>query len=441
MDQFFKISARKSSLGTEVMGGLTTFLTMAYIVAVNPTILSSVGIPFNAALTATCLGAAIMTIVMGLIANRPIALASGMGINAVVAYTLCLGQGVDWRVAMACVFLEGLIILLLVLCGLREAIMKAIPTSLRHAIGIGIGLFIAFIGLKGGNVIVANSSTYITLGDFTSSTVIVALVSIALAAILHARNVKGGLLISIVVATIVGIPLGVTQLPTSLDFGLDFSCFAAPFQTTDSGTIALVQVFVQPILLLFVFSMLMSDFFDTMGVALAVARQADFADENDNVANIRSILTIDSAAAMVGGFTGASSITCYAESVSGAAAGARTGLSNIVVGVLFLFCAFLGPIFGMVSSAATCGALVVVGFLMMAEIVNIDWHDPALAFASFIVIIGIPFTYSITNGIGLGFLFYVVVRIFQGKAREIAPLMWIAAAAFLASFILIPLLG
>lgn len=440
MDRFFKISARGSSIGNEVVGGLTTFLAMAYIIAVNPSLLGpdGAGMPFDAALTATCFGAALMTIAMGLIANRPIALASGMGINAIVAYTLCgaTGVGVDWRVAMAVVFLEGIVILLLVVCGLRKAIMEAIPVGLRRAIGIGIGLFIAFIGLKGGMVIVSDASTVLALGDLASPTCIVALVSILLAVVLQALNVKGGLLISIIGATIVGIPLGVTLLPSEWNFGLDFSAFAAPFQTDPStGTMAIAQVFLQPALLLFVFSLLMSDFFDTMGTVVAVGEQGEFVDKNGDVKDIQPILAVDSAAAAVGGFVGASSITSFVESTSGAAAGARTGLSNIVVGVLFAVFAFFSPVIGMVSSAATCGALVVVGYLMLTDIASIDWSRIEIAFPAFLTIVGIPMTYSITNGIGLGFISYCIIKVVQGKAGEVKPLMWVAALAFLIMFI------
>lgn len=438
MDKFFKISERGSSVSDEIIGGLTTFLAMAYIIAVNPSMMEAAGIPFNAALTATCLGAAIMTIAMGLIANRPIALASGMGINAIVAFTLCLGEvAVDWRVAMAVVFLEGIIILILVLCGLRKAIMDAIPVGLRRAIGIGIGLFIAFIGLKGGGLISADESTLIALGELSSPICIVALVSIALAVILQVLNVKGGLVISIIVATIVGIPLDVTPLPTEWSFGLDFSAFAAPFQTDPaSGNMAIIQVFVQPVLLMFVFSLLMSDFFDTMGTVVAVGEQGKFVDKKGDVEDVQPILMVDSAAAAVGGFLGASSITSFVESTSGAAAGARTGLSNIVIGVLFIVCAFFAPIVGMVSGAATCGALVVVGYLMMTDVGEIDWKSIESAFPAFITIVGIPMTYSITNGIGMGFISYCIIKVAQGKAGEVKPLMWVAALAFLLMFVL-----
>lgn len=435
MDKFFKISARGSTVSTEIIGGLTTFLAMSYIIAVNPAMMQAAGMPFNAALTATCVGAAIMTIAMGVFANRPIALASGMGINAIVAYSLCLGLGVDWRVAMGVIFLEGIVILLLVLCGLRKAVMDAIPIALRRAIGIGIGLFIAFIGLKGGGFIAADESTLIALGDLTSPPAIVAAISIVIAIVLTALNFKGGLLISIVAATIVGIPLGVTPTITDFSFAPDFSAFAAPFQMTPDGALALAEVLVQPVLLLFVFSLLMSDFFDTMGTVVAVGERADFVDEKGDVEDVQPILIVDSAAAAFGGFIGASSITSFVESVSGAAAGARTGLSNIVIGIAFIVCAFLAPVIGMVTSSATCGALVVVGYLMMTEIGSIDWSDITSAFPAFMTIVGIPMTYSIANGIGLGFISYCIIKVVKGEVRDVKPLMWVASAAFLASFI------
>ena len=435
MDKFFKISARGSTVPTEIIGGLTTFLAMSYIIAVNPAMMQAAGMPFNAALTATCVGAAIMTIAMGVFANRPIALASGMGINAVVAYSLCLGLGVDWRVAMGVIFLEGIVILLLVLCGLRKAVMDAIPVALRRAIGIGIGLFIAFIGLKGGGFIAADESTLIALGDLTSPAAIVAAISIVIAVVLTALNFKGGLLISIVAATIVGIPLGVPPAITDFSFAPDFSAFAAPVQMTPDGALAIAEVLVQPVLLLFVFSLLMSDFFDTMGTVVAVGSRADFVDEKGDVEDVQPILIVDSAAAAFGGFVGASSITSFVESVSGAAAGARTGLSNIVIGIAFIVCAFLAPVIGMVTSSATCGALVVVGYLMMTEIGAIDWSDITSAFPAFMTIAGIPMTYSIANGIGLGFISYCIIKAVKGEARDVKPLMWVASLAFLASFI------
>lgn len=436
MESFFKIKERGSTVQTEVIGGLTTFLAMAYIVAVNPAILMDAGVPFNAALTSTCIGAAIATIAMGLIANRPIALASGMGINAVVSYGMCASLGLDWRVAMAVVMLEGVVILALVLSGFRKAVMDAIPLDLRQAIGIGIGLFITFIGLKGAGLIVADDSTFISLGTLTSPAAIVALIALVVAIVLTIIKVPGALLISIVVAVIIGLPLGVTPIPTSWSLGLDFSAFAAPFQPVD-GMMAVVQVIIQPALWLFVFSLLMSDFFDTLGTAVAVGKEANFVNKEGDVEDIQPILTVDSASAILGGFLGASSITCFVESTSGAAAGARTGLSNIVVGAMFLVCAFLAPLFSMVSGAATCGALVVVGFLIMSDVGSINWGSPELAFPAFLIIVGIPFTYSITNGIGLGFISYVLLMLARGRVREVKPLMWVATLAFVAMFVFV----
>ncbi|MGI6220823.1 MAG: NCS2 family permease [Coriobacteriales bacterium] len=436
MEKFFKIKERGSTFGREIVGGLTTFLAMAYIIAVNPSMLVQAGMTFEAALTATCFGAAIITILMGLLANRPLALASGMGINAIVTFTICMGMGEDWRVAMGVVVVEGVVILILVLAGLREAIMKAIPVDIRLAIGIGIGLFIAFIGLRGGGLIASSESTIVTVGDFTSPAGIVSIISILIAVILFAMNVPGSLLISIVAATIIGIPLGVTVIPTEWNFGLDFSAFAAPFQTDpNTGHMAIVRVFLEPALLMSAFMLLMSDFFDTMGTVVAVGKQGEFVDEEGNIDNMGTILAVDSIGAIVGGFLGASSLTTFVESTSGAAAGARTGLSSVFVGLLFIVFAFFSPIVGMVSGSATCGALTVVGFLMMTSIADINWSKIQYAFPAFITIIGIPFTNSITNGIGMGFISFVIIMVATGKIREVKPLMWVASAAFLVMFI------
>lgn len=439
MESLFKIKARGSSVSREVVSGLTTFLAMAYIAAANPAILAEVGVPFQAALTSTCLGAALMTIVMGIASNRPLALAPGMGVNAVVAFTVCIGMGVDWRVAMAVVFVEGVAILILVLCGLRRAIMEAIPADLRLAIGIGIGVFVALIGLRGGELVVSDPSTLITIGNLASPACIVSIVSIAVAAILHALRVPGSLLISIAIATAIGIPLGVTNVSGEWTYGLDFSAFAAPFQTDpDTGAAAILTVAMKPALILAAFSLLMSDFFDTTGNIIAIGRQGEFVDSKGEAdkKDVQSILVVDSTAAAVGGFLGASSITVFAESVVGVAAGARTGLSSIVAGVMFALLAFLAPLVGMVPGSATCGALTVVGYLMMTSIRDIDWGRIELGFPAFMIVVGIPFTYSIADGIGLGFLSYVVIMVFTGRVREVKPLMWGAAVAFLIMFAL-----
>ena len=409
---------------------------MAYIIAVNPSLLAAAGVPMNAAVTSTCVGAGIMTIFMGLFANRPLACASGMGINAVVAYTLAALNGADWQVSMAVIFVEGCAILILVLCGLREAIMDAIPVSLRHAISVGLGLFIAMIGLADGGIIVANESTMVSFGDVTSPTFLVGLISIVATVILYSMNIKGSILIGIIIAVLCGIPLGVTQMPSGIVSALDFSSFGAPFMADSTGTVAVVKVLTTPILLVFAFSLMMSDFFDTMGTAMAVAKQGEFLNEDGTVENIREILIADSAAAAVGGLLGASSITTFVESASGAADGGRTGLTSVFTGILFILAAFFAPVISVVSSAATCGALVIVGFLMMTDVVDIDWTDLLEGFPAFMVIAGIPLTYSISNGIGMGFIAYVIVALVTGRGKKIKPLMWVATAAFVVYFLL-----
>ncbi|QUC02137.1 NCS2 family permease [Atopobium sp. oral taxon 416] len=437
MEEFFKLKERDSSVAQEARAGLTTFLAMAYIIVVNPGLMVIAGVPVNAAVTATCIGAGIMTILMGLFANRPVACASGMGINAVVAFTLTAMTDGDWHASMAVVFVEGVAILLLVLCGLREAIMDAIPIPLRHAISVGLGLFIAMIGLKDGGIIVANDSTMVALGQVMSPTFVVGVISIVATLILYVAEVPGSLLLGILIAVIAGIPLGVTQAPTGVVSPLDFSSFGAPFQTDANGIAGIVKVLTTPVLLVFAFSLMMSDFFDTMGTAMAVAKQGDFLNKDGSVENIKEILIVDSAAAAVGGFIGASSITTFVESSSGAADGGRSGLTSVFTGILFIIAAFFAPLISVVSSAATCGALVMVGYLMMNDVVDINWTDITEAFPAFMIIAGIPMTYSISNGIGFGFITYVIVSLIAGKAKDIKPLMWISAIAFLIYFLIV----
>ena len=437
MDKFFKVKERGSSTGRELRAGLTTFLAMAYIIAVNPPLLEAAGIAPAAAVTSTCVGAGIMTICMGLFANRPLACASGMGINAIFAFTLASVAGGDWHAASAVVFIEGIAILLLVLCGLREAIMDAIPVSLRHAISVGLGLFIAMIGLKDGGIIVANADTMVALGDVFSPTFIVGLVSLVATIVLYALNVKGSLLLGIIIAVIVGIPLGVTQMPSAIVSGLDFSSFGAPFLTDEQGVMGIAKAVTNPTLLVLAFSLMMSDFFDTMGTAMAVAKQGEFLNEDGSVEDIKQILIVDSAAAAVGGLTGASSLTTFVESASGAADGGRTGLTSITTGVIFIIAAFFSPLISIVSSATTCGALVFVGFLMMTDVVDIDWTDLLEGLPAFLIIAGVPFTYSISNGIGFGFIAYVLVAAVTGKLKKVKPLMWVAFLAFIVYFLVV----
>lgn len=435
MDKFFKTAERGSSVAQELRAGLTTFLAMSYIIALNPLILSDAGVPISATITSTCFGAGIMTILMGLFANRPLALASGLGINSMIVVATSAYCGGDWRAAMGVIFLEGVVILLLVLCGLRQAIMDAIPLSLRHAISVGLGLFVAMIGLANAGIITGDGGTLVALGEVTQPTFIVGAISIVATIVFAAFDIKGSLLLGILVAVVCGIPLGVTQAPAGVLSIPDFSSFGAPFQADAAGTMGIVKVVTTPALLVLAFSLMMSDFFDTMGTALAVAKEGEFVDNEGNVENMREILIVDSCAAWVGGLLGASSITTFVESTSGAADGGRTGLSSIFCGLFFIICAFFAPVIAVVPGAATCGALVYVGYLMISEVTEIDWHDMLEGLPAFLTVAGIPMTYSISSGIGLGFIGYVVVAIATGKAKTVKPLMWLASIAFVLYFI------
>jgi AGZA family xanthine/uracil permease-like MFS transporter len=443
MEKFFKFGERGTTFKTEVVAGITTFMTMAYIIFVNPGILSAVfgdaaGDWIPALATATALGAALMCIAMGLISNRPLALASGMGLNAVVAFSIVLGAGVPWQVGMSVIFVEGIVILLLVMTGLREAIMHAIPINLKRAIGVGIGLFITFIGLVDGGLVTANSATLVQLGDFSKPAVWVTLIGLVAIFAFMALKVKGSILWGILVAAVSALLFKVTSLPTGLVAPLDFRTFFAPFQTPEgTSSIALLQVFT-PTMLLFVFAVMLTDFFDTMGTVLSIGEQAGFVDDKGQVPGIRNILAVDSAAAAVGGLFGASSITTYIESASGVAEGGRTGLTAVVTGLLFALTAFFSPIIAMVggSTSITAGALIVVGFLMMTNIKDIPWTDFENAFPAFLTIVGIPLTYNISYGIGLGFISYVLIKLLNRKAGEIHWLMYVVSALFVVDFVL-----
>jgi len=465
MDKFFKFAERETDLKTEIIAGITTFMTMAYIIFVNPGILSAAGVPFAGAATATALGAALMCLCMGLVTNRPFALASGMGLNAVVTFSVIGFQqaNVPWQVGMSVIFVEGLIILVLVLTGLREAIMNAIPIDLKRAIGVGIGLFITLIGLNEGGIIAPNSATLISLGDFTQKYVWVALIGLIAILVFMALKVKGDILWGILVATVAALLLGVTKLPTAFVGAPDFSTFFAPFQGGVKGGLPILQIFT-PVLLLSVFAIMLTDFFDTMGTVVAVGEQAGFVDKDGKVPGIKGILTVDSIAASVGGLFGASSITTYIESAAGVAEGGRTGLTAIVTGVLFAAAAFIAPIVGMVgggfdiTNAAhfgqltgagftvpegayymypiTAGALIVVGFLMMRTVREIPWTNLEEAFPAFLTIVGIPLTYNISYGIGLGFISYVLIKVFHGKVKDVHPLMWVTSVAFAITFVM-----
>jgi AGZA family xanthine/uracil permease-like MFS transporter len=428
-DSYFKLSERGTNIGTEVRAGVTTFLVMAYIIFLNPLILSNMFpegaerdafIP--AAAAATALLAGLLTIVMGLAANYPIALAAGLGINAIVAFTLVLGLGLSPAGAMGVIVLEGLIVLVLVIVGLREAIMNAVPLPLKRAIGVGIGLFILFIGfVDGGLIIPGNPIVAFNFPVETQTWVFV--LGLALTIVLFVLKVRAALLISIIVMSIVAYVLGLTTVPENLSFVPDFSTLGQ-FNVTEVWELGFL------VASLTIFSIMLTDFFDTMGTATAIAEQAGLAKPDGQVPGINRVLLVDSFAAAAGGAAGISSNTSYIESAAGVAEGGRTGLTSVVVGILFVLAVLVTPLASMVPFAATGPVLVVVGYLMATLIKDIDFGDVEVGIPALLAITLMPLTYSITVGIGAMFVTYVLIKAVRGKFGEVHWLMWVVAVAF-----------
>jgi adenine/guanine/hypoxanthine permease len=443
---FFRFSERGTNLRTEVVAGLTTFMTMAYIVFVNPSILGTegTGLSVSGVFFATCIAAAAASIAMGLVANFPVALAPGLGLNAVVAFALILGQQLPWQTAMAVVIVEGLLVTILVLTNLREAVMNAIPLSLKFAIAVGIGLFIAFIGLKNAGMVTADPVTYLRLGDFTQGPVLLAIFGLALTLALVARGFRGGIIVGILLTGALGMVFGIVQLPSGVvDFRFDTS-------TIGGGVLALpdaLRLSLVPI----IFALFMTDFFDTMGTVIAVGQEGKLLDEEGRPPGLRRILLVDSLAAVGGGATGASSVTSYIESGSGVAEGGRTGLKSVVVGVLFLLALPFSPLISVIGgsvpipnpeggqdilvSPVTAPALIVVGFLMMTAVRFIPWERADEAIPAFLTILTLPLTFNISYGIGFGFISYVLIKLARGKPGEVHPLLYGVAALFALAFL------
>ncbi|PJJ70173.1 AGZA family xanthine/uracil permease-like MFS transporter [Sediminihabitans luteus] len=465
VDRYFKITERGSTVGREVRGGLVTFFAMSYIIILNPLILGGVpdmngetlGGPDGMAKIAavTALVAGLLTIAMGVVANFPLALAAGLGINALIAYQVVGAGNVTWADAMGLVVIEGIIILVLVLTGFREAVFRAVPVELKTAISVGIGLFIAFVGFVNGGFVSPGGGTPLELGASGSLAgwpVLVFVIGLALAIVLSVRKVRGALLIAIAAATVLAVILESTlsigtssednptgwhlnapAVPDSLVAVPDFSLLGQ-FSLLGSferiGAVAVV---------LLVFSLLLADFFDTMGTMVAVGGEAGLLDEEGNPPNTRRILVVDSVAAIAGGAASVSSNTSYVESATGVGEGARTGLASVVTGCAFLLSTFLAPLVGLVPEEAATPALVFVGFLMMTQVTGIRWTDWEIAIPAFLTIVLMPFTYSISVGLGAGFIAFVLIKVAVGKARAIHPLMWLAAAMFVVYFTIGPI--
>lgn len=449
MNNFFGFAERGTNLRTETIAGLTTFMTMAYIVFVNPTILGTqgTGLPITGVFFATCVAAAVASITMGLVANFPIALASGLGLNAIVAFTLILGLGLSWQQAMAVVVVEGILVTVLVLTNLREAVLNAIPLSLKFAIAVGIGLFIAFIGLKNGGIVIQDPATYVRLGDVTQGPVLLALFGLIVTLALVARGMRGGILAGILITGIAGMIFGIVPLPERIvDFRFDTS-------TVGGGLLAVPQV-LQLSLIPVIFALFMTDFFDTMGTMIAVAQEANLLDEEGRVPEAKHVLLVDSLAAAFGGAMGASSVTSYIESGSGVAEGGRTGFTSVIVGILFLLALPFSPLISVFGgsipipgpeegqeifvSPVTAPALIVVGFLMITAVRFIPWDNFEDAIPAFLTILTLPLTFNIAYGIGFGFISYVLIKLAKGKPGEVHPLLYAAAILFGLAFVLSP---
>jgi AGZA family xanthine/uracil permease-like MFS transporter len=473
LDRYFAITRRGSTIGAEVRGGLVTFVTMAYIIALNPLIIGTApdvngnlvsGQPISAdgavvgsiamVAAATALIAGLMTILMGVYARFPIGLASGLGINALLAYTLV--KTMTWPQAMGLVVWEGILITILVLTGFRKAVFKAVPHSLRLAISVGIGLFIAFIGLKDAGFVRSGSGTPVTLGingNLFGWPTLVFCIGLVLVIILFVRKVKGAMLIAIVATTLLAVIVqAIVKNPAAVDAAgvahatgwqlnvpsISGSIWEVPnlhllfrvdmFGAFKGGGTGVLSV------LLAIFALLLSDFFDTMGTVFAVGSEAGLLDKSGNPPYMQQILIVDSLAAVAGGLGSVSSNTSYIESASGVGEGARTGLASVVTGLGFLVALLLSPLVKIVPSEATAPVLVLVGFLMMQQVAELDWRELEEAIPAFLTMVLMPFTYSITNGIGAGFVAYVLIKLVRGKARQVHPLMWVIAALFFVYF-------
>lgn len=425
LERYFKFEERKTSWSTEIRAGITTYLTMAYILFVNPIILKDAGVPFCGCVVGTALAAGITSILMGAITNFPLALAAGMGLNSVLTYSIVIGKGVSWQTGMGLIFLNGLIVFILVLAGLREAVMKAIPVPLRHAISIGIGMFIAFIGLMHAGIVVIDKNTLLpSPGNFLNIPTIISACGILITGVLVVLRIKGAILLGIILTGVLSFIAGISRWPGAINMP-DFSTIGA-LDIPSALKISLLPS---------LFAFLIVDFFDTLGTVTAIGYQAKLVDSKGNIEKLKEILGIDAIGAMLGGFFGASSNTSYIESAAGIMEGGRTGFTAIIVGILFLLSIIITPISSLITSEATAPALVIIGFLMMQGIRNIDFEDLETAIPAFIIILAMPFTYSISHGIGYGFIFYTVLKMARGKFTEVHPLMYIISAIFAAYFL------
>lgn len=427
-EKFFKLKENKTDVRTEIIAGFTTFMTMAYILIVNPLILGETGMDKGALFTATALSAAVATFVMAFHANYPFALAPGMGLNAFFAFTVVIGMKYSWEVALTAILIEGIIFIILSVTKVREAIVNAIPLTIKHAVSVGIGLFIAFIGVKSAGIVVNSEATSVTLGDLTSPQVAVALVGLIVIGYLLAKGVKGAILIGILVATVVGIPLKVTPMPSafiSAPPSLSPIFFKFDFSKVLSGEFLIVM-----------FTFLFVDMFDTIGTLVGVASKADMLDKEGKLPRAKQALLADAIGTTFGAVVGTSTVTTYVESAAGVAEGGRTGLTALTTAVLLLLSLLFAPILTIVPGAATAPALIIIGLFMMSPILKINMDDYTEAIPAFLTIIMMPFAYSIAEGLVFGIVSYVVLKVITGKTKDVSVTMYILAILFVLKSVL-----
>ncbi len=426
LEKFFKLKEHGTNASTEIIAGLTTFMTMGYILAVNPGMLSATGMDFGSVFTATALASVVATLVMGLYANLPFALAPGMGLNAFFAFTVVLGMGYTWQFALTAVFVEGIIFLILTFLNIREAILNCIPLNLKRAISVGIGLFIAFIGLYNAGIIVQGAGVPLALGEITSGAPLVAIIGIILTGVLLAMDVKGALFIGIVATTIVGIPFGIVQLPESL-VSMPPKPIWFAFEWSNVGSFDFIFI---------LFTFLFVDMFDTVGTLIGVSTKAGMLDEEGKLPEAKKALFADAVGTTVGACLGTSTVTTFVESAAGVAEGGRTGLTAVTTAVFFFLALFFAPLFGIIPSAATAPALILVGLFMMSPIKEIDFDDFTESIPAFFGIIMMPLAYSIAEGIMWGIMSYILLKLFTGRSKEVPKMTFFIAFLFALKLIL-----
>ena len=429
LKKLFGFDPAKTTVRTEIVAGVTTFLTMSYILAVNPTMFGELdGMPIGSVFTSTALAAIVGCLAMAFIGKLPFGLAPGMGLNAFFVYSVCMGMGYSWQFALTAVLIEGLIFIVLTLTNVREAIVDAIPMSLRNAIGAGIGLFIAFIGLKSAGVVVADGAPLVALGDITSGSALLAFIGLIITGFLYARNVPGAILLGIIITMLIGIPLGVTEFKGVVSVPESISPIFCKFEFDKIFSVDMLVV---------VFTFFFIDMFDTVGTLVGVCTKAKMIDEKGNIHRVKQAFMADSIATTVGAILGTSTTTTYVESAAGVAQGGRSGLTALVVGGCFVVALFFSPLFLSIPSAATAPALIIVGLLMMEQVKNIPFDDFSESIPAFVCMIMMPLTYSISNGILIGMITYVLMNMICRKFKKLSPAIYILAVLFILKYILI----